>query len=433
MCLAGGVLFEESGTIVDTEMVMTSRPSEPCESVTAAQAQTLRRATGSVIVWLRAALVCLVIPAPACTSWRGSLSVGITPDELLAGAALGVAEGSPALVAEEEVLTLSSEMRDFLDTHVARSGSGNLKLRQLASAIIGADTFGLVYDETTRTASETFRARRGNCLSFSNMFVAMARDVGLNVQYQEVDIPPDWTLDKDTYVLNRHVNVFVDLGTAGTRVVDFNIGDFKTSYEMRKISDTRALAHYYNNIGVERMQAGDTASALACFRKAIAVDDRRFSPAWTNLGTLYLRNDHPAHAEAAYLEALKTDEWDLVAMSNLARLYGRLGDRERADAYQKRVIYHRWRNPYYRYELAHRAYLAQHYDRAISDLKYAIGQRPKEDEFCFLLGLCYLQKGDARAARRWLVRAQEVAATDALKRKYASEIDTLLRPGASHS
>ena len=50
-----------------------------------------------------------------------------------------------------------------------------------------------MYDEITRTASETFRARRGNCLSFSNMFVAMARDVGLDVQFQEVEIPPDWT------------------------------------------------------------------------------------------------------------------------------------------------------------------------------------------------------------------------------------------------
>ncbi len=433
MCLAAGVRFEESGAIVDTGMVTTFGPSEACDSVTAAQAQTPRRLTGTLIMWLRASLLCLVVPAVACTSWRGSLSVGITPDELLAGTALGLAEGSPALVAEDEVLALSSEMRDFLDTHVARSGSGNLKLRQLASAIIGADTFGLVYDETTRTASETFRARRGNCLSFSNMFVAMARDVGLNVQYQEVDIPPDWTLDKDTYVLSRHVNVFVDLGTAGTRVVDFNIGDFKTSYEMRKISDTRALAHYYNNIGVERMQAGDAASALACFRRAIAVDNRRFSPAWTNLGTLYLRNNHPAHAEAAYLQALKTDEWDLVAMSNLARLYERLGDRERAAAYQKRVLYHRWRNPYYRYELARQAYLAQHYDAAISHLKYAIRQRPNEDEFYFLMSLSYREKGDARAARRWLARAEEVAATDALKRKYASEIDTLLRPGGSHS
>jgi Flp pilus assembly protein TadD len=356
------------------------------------------------------------------------------PDELLAGASLGVAGDSPAFVVEEqEVLALSAEMQEFLDAHVDRKGSDNLKLHQVASAIIDANTFGVVYDDRTRTASETFRIRRGNCLSFSNMFVAMARHVGLNVEYQEVDVPPDWTLENDTFVLNQHVNVHVDLGPAGTRVVDFNIGDFKTSYAMRRISDTRALAHYYNNIGVERMQAGDTASALSCFRRAIADNDRGFSPAWTNLGTLYLRNGDRAHAEAAYLQALQASNWDLVAMSNLARLYELIGDRERAAAYQKRVIDHRWRNPYYRHELARRAYSAQNYDEAIGHLKYAIRKRPNEDQFYFLLGLSYLQKGDTRAAQRWLVRAEEVAATDALKRRYSSKIDTLLRRGGGNN
>jgi Flp pilus assembly protein TadD len=356
--------------------------------------------------------------------------VTITPDDLLAGASLGVARDAPVSVVEpQEVLALSPEMKVFLDAHVDRNGTDTLKLHQLAAAIIDTATFGVEYDDITRTASETFRIRRGNCLSFASMFVAMARQVGLDVQYQEVDVPPDWTLDKDTYVLNQHVNVYVNLGLAGTKVVDFNISDFKTSYEMRRISDTRALAHYYNNIGVERMQAGDTASALWCFHRAIADNDRQFSPAWTNLGTLYMRNGHPAHAEAAYLQALEASDGDLVAMSNLARLYEQRGDKERAAEYRKRVIYHRRLNPYYRYQLARRAYSERQYDVAIGHLKYAIRKRPKEDQFYFLLGLSCLQKGDARAAQRWLARAQEVAATDALKRKYSSKIDILLRRG----
>ena len=132
---------------------------------------------------------------------------------------LGVAGGPPALVPEEEgVLALTAEMQDFLNTHVDRNGSDTLKLHQLVAAVIDADTFGLVYDDTTRTASKTFRVRQGNCLSFSNMFVALARGVGLDVEYQEVDVPPDWNLDKDSFVLNRHVNVYVDMGRRGVGV-----------------------------------------------------------------------------------------------------------------------------------------------------------------------------------------------------------------------
>jgi Flp pilus assembly protein TadD len=363
----------------------------------------------------------------ACATSRTGRSGAVTPDELLAGTALGSTDSPAAPVAPAEVLALSPEMRAFIDAHVDRAGGGSLKLHQLATAIIDEDTFGVTYDDRTRTAAEAFRARRGNCLSFSTMFVAMAREVGLDVQYQEVEIPPDWTLDNDTYVLNQHVNVYVKLEPAAPKVVDFNIADFKSSYEMERIPDARALAHYYNNVGVERMLAGDTASALSHFRRALAENDLAFSPAWVNLGTLYQRNGRTAEAEAAYLQALEADGSDLVAMSSLARLYDRLGDREQAAVYRKKVVHHRNLNPYYRYELARRAYLAHDYRAAISHLKYAVRKRPKEDQFCFLLGLSYVELGDEEEARRWFDRAEELAATDALKRRYSSKADTVLR------
>jgi len=220
--------------------------------------------------------------------------------------------------------------------------------------------------------------------------------------------------------------VSVDLGSLGQHVVDLNIDDFRTSYDTRTISDTRALAHYYNNMGVERMSAGDTASALGYFRTALAENDRRFSPAWTNLGTLYLRNDYPEYAEAAYLQALQADDEDFVAMSNLANFYERRGDSQRAARYRKRVVHHRKQNPYFRFQRARKAFLAEDYDTAISHLKYAIRRKRNEDQFYFLLGMSYLQKGKERTARRWLNRAEAVAASDALKRRYSSKIDMLL-------
>lgn len=375
---------------------------------------------------LARAWVGLVMLALGCASapWRRD-RVGITLDELRAGAPLGVEQDSPALVADEAVLAVSAEMQDFLNTHVARTAGRTTRLRQLASAIVSKATFGLEYDETTRTASETFRTRRGNCLSFSNMFVAMARRVGLDVYYQEVDTPPDWSFKDDALVLNRHVNVLMDLGREGEHVVDFNMDDFRTSYDRRRISDARALAHYYNNMAVERMQAGDTASALLYFRRATG-HDPLFSPAWTNLGILYWRKGHAAYAEAAYLQALEADVGDLVAMSNLASLYERLGDQKRAALYRNRVVDHCKRNPYYRFQRAREAFLARDYDAAISHLNYAIRKKKNEDQFYFLLGLTYVKKGDEQAARRWLSRAEEVAATDALKRRYASKMDILL-------
>lgn len=362
----------------------------------------------------------------ACAGTSGGVDrPAISADELLTGGPLELG-GEPPPIDGVGVLEVTPAMRAFVDEHVSRRSSDSIKLHQLAYAIINQAGFGLEHDESTRTAAETFDLRRGNCLSFSNLFVALAREAGLDAQFQEVDIPPDWTMRNDAYILNRHVNVSVDLGATGRHAVDFNIYDFRTTHDRRLISDTRALAHYFNNMGVEGMQAGDTASALAFYRKAIVDNGLQFAPAWTNLGILYMRGDHAEHAEAAFLHALKADPGHEVAMSNLVNLYVHSGDTEQAEYYRRKVNRHRNQNPYYRFHLGREAFLARDYERAIPHLKFAVRQRKGEDQFCFLLGLSYLQLGDEKAARRWLQRAEELAATDALKRSYANKIDLLL-------
>jgi Flp pilus assembly protein TadD len=355
----------------------------------------------------------------------------ITPEALLAGGSFRSTGELPDLVPEEDVLALNPEMRQFLQSHIDRDAGSTPKLQQLVDAIIDQESFGLQYDDTTRTAAQTFEQRRGNCLSFSSLFVAMAREVGLRVAFQEVDVPPDWTYEHDAYVLNRHVNVVVDLGLSSERVVDFNIGDFRASYDMRRISDSRAMAHFFNNKGVESLQRDNTATALACFRRAIVDCDRRFSPAWTSLGTLYLRASLPEHAEAAYLQALEADSSDLVAMSNLVALYTSLGDPERARHFRNKVVSHRRQNPYYRYHLAREACIRQDFESAIAHLKFAVRKRPQEPRFPYLLGLVYLQQGNERAGRRWLARAEEQAASGVVRGEYSNKIQRLLSANGS--
>ena len=321
----------------------------------------------------RHCLAVLLIVALACGGAAKRLEASeITPDDLLNGVRLDVSLDSVALVDDKDVLAVSPEMEAFLAAYVQGGSNEFLRFRQLAFAIINENTFGLEYDEKTRTASETFRLRRGNCLSFSNMFVAMARAAGLDAEFQEVDIPPAWTFRDDAFVLNRHVNVVVDLGTYGVQAVDFNIDDFKTSYDRWTIPDSRAKAHFYNNMGVESLNAGDTARALAYFRRALVDHDRRFAAAWTNLGILYLREGHPDDAEAAFLQALSVKPKDLVAMSNLANFYENHGQPEQAEIYHKKVTQHRQKNPYYRYYLARELFLSGDYDEAIKHLRYAI-------------------------------------------------------------
>jgi tetratricopeptide (TPR) repeat protein len=355
------------------------------------------------------------------------LGPSTAPAELLRAAPLtGVAD--PAPLPDAELLVVDADMRRFVAEHVSARASRATRLRELLDAVIGSGRFRLDYGDSTLTAAEAFHRREANCLSFTSLFVALAREVGLEANFQEVDIPPDWTLEGGSLVLNRHVDVVVRDDAGRDRVIDFQIEDFRASYDRRRVSDARGFAHYYSNLGVERMQAGDRLGALAYFRKALGADGR-FVPAWVNLGSLYLRAGHPDFALASWQHALALDPGEAVALSNLERLHRQQGRTALADEIAGRLEHHRMRNPWYRYFLAQQAYGRGEYDAAIAHLERALREKRGEDRFAALLALSYLGRGDRAAARRWLARAEEIAADDESRRRYQGKLEKL-RGGA---
>ncbi len=362
-----------------------------------------------------------VAASAGCSSARPP-APPVTVDELLA---LPAGTAGEPLVTDAEVFRVSPGMQAFLDRHVAPGADRASRLRQLGQAILDARNLGLSYDESTRTAQQAFRAARGNCLSFSIMFVALARRAGLTAHFQEVDVPPDWSLRGDLLVLNRHVNVLVDLGKAGQQVVDFNPDGVGGRYDRRRISDRRALAHFDNNVAVDRMQAGDAATALRYLRRAVG-RDASFAPAWTNLGILHARQGRDGHAEAAYLRALRAAGRHRGAMSNLATVYDRRGKPERAEAARRRVTRHRDANPYYRLRQAEEALAAGDHRGAIRHLRFAVSRRPGEDRFYTLLAQAYRAQGDEKAARAWRARGDRIAAEASRSRAQTPRLGTLV-------
>lgn len=345
-----------------------------------------------------------------------------------------------------DLLAMTPEMVDFVERNAGEAGSGTERLRLLAYAIMRSGEFSLAYEDTTGTAIETFETRRGNCMAFTNMFVAMARHLGIDARYQEVDVPPTWSKSGDSFLYSQHVNVHVDLKQGRWREVDFNIYDFDHDLESRIISDGRARAHYFNNIGAEKMLAGETGTAYAYFRQSLA-EDPEFASAWINMGILHRREGEPAYAEAAFLEALQHSHAEtldrtrhtgdvgwmssrqtdtaMIAMSNLANLYEEMEQFDRAATYFERVESHRMKNPYYRYQVASLAFGEGNYEEAIDNLEYAVRRRKNEDEFYHLMSLSYLMQGDRDEARKWMRKAEEVAEENSERSKYSYKLDLL--------
>lgn len=378
--------------------------------------------TAAVAV-LAAVLAACAAPVPSLVQETGAK---ISADDIVNASPLAI-ETAAIDLSGVDMLSVSPAMKSFIDEHVNRDARQADRLAQLLTSVVLGDRFVLAYDDSTRTAASTFENRRGNCISFTNMFIAMARDLGLDAKYQEVEIPPDWSMSGQTFLISEHVNVLVEVSNALGRVVDFNSYDIVVDVEHDSvvISDARARAHFFNNIGVERMLEGDIAMAFANLRQAVR-EDRSFASPWVNLGILYRREGYPVHAEVAYLEALVHDRDNLMAMSNLANLYEEQGRSEEAQYYLSRVREHRMGNPFYRYRLASVAFDEGDYKSAIKNLKYAIRQKNDEDQFYYLLSLSYLMAGDRPQAQRWMKQAEDVAKATEDRQRYSRKLDLLM-------
>jgi tetratricopeptide (TPR) repeat protein len=273
--------------------------------------------------------------------------------------------------------------------------------------------FSLDYAEVTRTASATFHERQGNCLSFTMLFIGLARAAGLTATYQSVEVPPTWSYDGQV-VIASHVNAVVRTGVGRETVVDFNIRAAQDGQRSRRLSDSYALGLFYNNLGAEALLRTEYAASLAYLREAVRVYPA-IAGIWVNLGVLYARHGHYEHAEAAYLRALAVDRYEHSALANLVLVYEALGEPELTEQYRDRVQGYRERNPYYHYAVATRAYEQREFDTALTSVRRALRLKSDEHEFYTLRGQTLTALGRARDARHSFERAREFEALESAR------------------
>ena len=367
-------------------------------------------------------LICLWLTA--CTHHPVSAPDSI--DELLSGQVLF---GEPVDISDinsDEILAVNDEMRDFVASRVRGDPQARSRLRKLIRSMLDDGLLTLDYDANlTSTASETFANRQGNCLSFSILFAALAREADLDVTFQMVDIPPSFRSDGEMIILNKHINVLVqgirrDVNHVGRYVVDFNTAEYNGNYDTKRVDDNYAIALYYSNVAVESMQAGDTRKAFRFLKKGIATDPD-IAAIWVNLGALYSRHDHYDKAEEAYRQALVIQPSNRSALTNLASLLLHTGREEESRYYSKKVAYYRDRNPYYHHYRAQLAYQ----ENALTYLEVAIRLRPDEHQFYFLRGLVHERMGEYDLAARDYRAARDAAEKAQLVSGYTRKLEAL--------
>jgi tetratricopeptide (TPR) repeat protein len=283
-----------------------------------------------------------------------------------------------------DFLAVDDQMRAFVRSSIAEKQSKSRKLRQLFHALFRAREQSITYDaENTGTASQTFHLRSGNCLSTTAMFVALAREAGLNASFQEIRQRPVLRVDGSLWIYEKHVNAIVDVGRGVKFTIDFDRreGGEETG---RPIHDSVATAQFFSNLGINAMGRGDSAAAHANLLRAIELDPG-LPYVWNNLGVLYRRAGFLHQAEEIFRYTISLDPRELTAMSNLANLL-RSADRVlEAEQYEDKLEHERRRNPYHLFNLANQAYEELKFDESIAYLRRAIRLKGDEPRFHQLL------------------------------------------------
>jgi len=314
-------------------------------------------------------------------------------------------------VPDVDLLRLSPAMHDFTTRYATENSDEAGKAWLLAYAALDPYLLDFEYDPmVTLPADEAFRAGRGNCLTFSSMFIAMARAAGLRAWYQEVIVPPEWSAVNETLLVSKHVNAVV--AEWGSRyVIDVSRRKKTMLEETRRMSDAEALAQYYNNLGAEALIGGDLPTAHAYFRKSLQTLPA-LAYVWSNLGVVFRRNGQTSDAVLAYRSAIELDPGQSVALNNLHTLYTEEGNFEAAAEIEKRVERNRRNNPYYLHHLAEVANEEQRWSDAIDLLNHAIRLESNEYRFHYAMAQAQFFSGNPEVARASLERARELAPSD---------------------
>lgn len=305
----------------------------------------------------------------------------------------------------EQVMAVPPELRAQLQHQVIDAGGpGRSRLELLANFLFQKSGLGMQYSvDATLTVEQAYRTRKANCLTFTLLTVALAREAGLQAYGQELDDIVTWRVDDDIVYRFNHVNAGITMGRSRF-TVDVARDLVMARNPPEPISDQHLLALYYNNRAAELLVGASPAAAAPYMAMALQLDPR-YAGAWANAGVLQLRQGDPRAAERDYLKALALDPKSASALVNLVTLYRNNGDEARRVIYTRRLEKIQVRDPYFQFLQAEDDEKRGDYKGAVQHYRRAIRLYDGDSRFYFGLAHAYQQLGEERDALRAMDRA----------------------------
>ena len=318
----------------------------------------------------------------------------------------GAASAAPATPAEptrearvQAAMALPEGLRQALPALELESASELDRVQRLFEFMVAEDGLALRYlEQPTHGIAESYARREVNCLSFTMMFIALARASGVDAYAQMSEDTLAMRLVDDTLLRAKHVKAGID---ADHRQYTVDVGWRSVVAERRprRISDAQLVALLHNNNAIEKLQGGDEAGAATEVAAALSLDPDS-AMIWSNAGVIELRSGRYDTAERAYLHALDLERDHLGALGNLVALYRANGATRLVDRYDDRLRRAQASDPFSQFLMAQDLVGQGAYDVAIPHYRRAIRLLPNQPQFHRSLGDAYEKVGKGWAARR---------------------------------
>jgi tetratricopeptide (TPR) repeat protein len=328
-----------------------------------------------------------------------------------------------------EVFAIDEPMREYLRSAwplMRKQG----RPKGLVDALYTRGELKLEYDSTyTRNASQAFAARSGNCLSLVVMTAALAKELGLEVQFHSAYADETWSRSGSLLLRSGHINI-----TIGRRTIDRARGedprywtiDFLPEGELRglrtaPLDEATVVAMFMNNRAAEALSRDAVDEAYWWAREGL-VADPSFAGVLNTLGVIYQRSGRLADAERVYVELLQRQPSQTQALYNLAQLLQNQGRHAEARPIAARLAALEPEPPYHWFVQGQLALRRGDARIARDFFAKEVARADYSSEFHYWLALAQYQLGETDAAQRNLEKAESLSNSRSERDLYAAKL-----------
>ena len=321
-------------------------------------------------------------------------------------------------------MALGPGMEEWVAERIKDNAPDEIRLKRLLRELYENEELNFEYQEGhTATVAETFETGRYNCLSFSMLYVALARSIDLEAFYLSIRRDQDFRKVGDLVVLTRHITAGYGSNFTDRTVLEFDVGPEIDYAAAEPISDTEALALYYSNRGAELLRQSKLEEAQENLEIAIALAPE-IAQTWVNIGVVHRRLERFEQARVAYERAAELERNNVAAYQNLVILLRRQGLNDAAAELIDFLDRMGNRNPFTYLALGDFSLEDGQLTEAGRFFRKAHRLARDEAETHAALGLWSMLVGKTSRARSWLRSAQEIDPNNSRTVRLAARLES---------